>query len=305
MSVASHASIRRRLGVIAAAVLVVAGMSVPATAFADEPTNMVLVWNENAVSVISNPVAPVRSHTSGAGRAPRRSPPSASAMVQGAVYDAVNAIDKGHEPYLDGSERAVDARRRRPRSPRRHTTSCWVSWPRRRGRGRQGGRPARPRRWRSSTMARPRPTASRSAHSAAAAMLAARTGDGRFDVEPFVRGDDPGEWRAGAAAERQRLRPVRDRHAPHHEEPGQFRTEGPLDLTSAEYAAEFNEVKALGAQSGSSRTPEQTLLAGFVTANPLLLHEQGSPRHRRRPGSVDHRSGAALREDQHGIGRCA
>ena len=56
---------------------------------------------------------------------------------------------------------------------------------------------------------------------------------------------------------------------------GQFRTEGPLDLASAEYAAEFNEVKALGAQSGSSRTEAQTLLAGFVTANPLFFMNKG------------------------------
>jgi hypothetical protein len=57
--------------------------------------------------------------------------------------------------------------------------------------------------------------------------------------------------------------------------PNQFRTAGPPDLTSAQYAADFNEVKALGAQAGSSRTDEQTLLAGFVTANPLVFMNKG------------------------------
>ena len=57
--------------------------------------------------------------------------------------------------------------------------------------------------------------------------------------------------------------------------PDQFRTEGPPASTSAQYAAEFNEVKALGAQSGSSRTAAQTLLAGFATANPLFYMNAG------------------------------
>src|SRR4029453_17619464 len=57
--------------------------------------------------------------------------------------------------------------------------------------------------------------------------------------------------------------------------PGQFLTEGPPALTSAQYAAEFNEVKALGAQSGSSRTDAQTLQAGFFTANPLFYMNAG------------------------------
>jgi hypothetical protein len=43
----------------------------------------------------------------------------------------------------------------------------------------------------------------------------------------------------------------------------QFRTAGPLALSSAAYAAEFNEVKALGAVNSAARTPEQTHIALF------------------------------------------
>ena len=57
--------------------------------------------------------------------------------------------------------------------------------------------------------------------------------------------------------------------------PDQFPTEGMPALTSAQYATEFNEVKALGAQSGSSRTEAQTLMAGFYTANPLFFYNTG------------------------------
>ena len=42
-----------------------------------------------------------------------------------------------------------------------------------------------------------------------------------------------------------------------------FRPLGPPDLKSARYAADYNEVKALGAKVGSTRTPKQDLIALF------------------------------------------
>ena len=70
------------------------GLIPAASVAAAEPTNTVLVWNENAVNVISQPAT---ATPPGLGQAP---PLSALhvAMVHGAIYDAVNAIDGGHEP---------------------------------------------------------------------------------------------------------------------------------------------------------------------------------------------------------------
>jgi membrane-associated phospholipid phosphatase len=48
----------------------------------------------------------------------------------------------------------------------------------------------------------------------------------------------------------------------------QFRPSGTPALTSAEYAAEFNQVKDLGAKNNSSRTPEQTEIALFWSDGP-------------------------------------
>jgi hypothetical protein len=48
----------------------------------------------------------------------------------------------------------------------------------------------------------------------------------------------------------------------------QFRADGPPPLTSVEYAADVNEVKALGAATNSVRTPEQTEIARFHTEPP-------------------------------------
>jgi hypothetical protein len=43
----------------------------------------------------------------------------------------------------------------------------------------------------------------------------------------------------------------------------QFRPPGPPSLDSEQYAADYNEVKALGAATGSTRTDQQTLIALF------------------------------------------
>ena len=45
------------------------------------------------------------------------------AMVQGAVYDAVNAIDRGHQPYSCSLLQIRRTRRRRPRQRRRSACS--------------------------------------------------------------------------------------------------------------------------------------------------------------------------------------
>jgi PAP2 superfamily len=49
--------------------------------------------------------------------------------------------------------------------------------------------------------------------------------------------------------------------------PARFRAPPPPELTSARYAADYNEVKAKGALTGSTRTAEQTDIAHFWTDN--------------------------------------
>ena len=48
----------------------------------------------------------------------------------------------------------------------------------------------------------------------------------------------------------------------------QFGSAGPFPLTSAAYAAEFNEVKAIGSLSSATRTPVQTNAARYWAENP-------------------------------------
>jgi len=241
-----------------------------ASVSASEPTDMVLVWNANAVNVIGQPAT---NTPPGLGQGP----PLAAlhvAMVQGAIYDAVNAIDGGHAPYLPGLSAPSTASQAAAVAQAGHDVLFGIT-------------PA------ANTAVRDRIDTMLTASlalidpgqaktdgievgaDAAAAMLAARAGDGRFDVEPFVPSNDLGKWRLGPPLNANVQGQFATVTPLTLKSPDQFPTEGPPAITSAQYAAEFNEVKALGAQVGSSRTEAQTLTAGFYTANPLFFYNAG------------------------------
>ena len=107
----------------------------------------------------------------------------------------------------------------------------------------------------------------RAGEAAADAMIADRANDGRYGLsqwsmltgvglwQPLLNPDnspmlDPTPWAGG-------VKPFL------LESPSLFRTPGPNPLTSPQYAADFNEVKALGAINSVVRTPVQTHNALF------------------------------------------
>jgi hypothetical protein len=114
-------------------------------------------------------------------------------------------------------------------------------------------------------------------NAAADAMIAARQGDGRFGPsqwvplvglgywQPLLNPDgtpilDPTPWVGG-------VRPFLLQSS------SQFRTAGPLSIGSAAYAADYNEVKAIGSLNSALRMPEQTHNALFwqSAGGPALL----------------------------------
>ncbi len=103
----------------------------------------------------------------------------------------------------------------------------------------------------------------------AAAMIAARQGDGADDTAPYVSGTQPGDWRptdnsAAATPHWGNVRPFCLRYGLSFRPPRPAGYAGKSDmLRSAEYAAQFNEVKRLGRDMSSARTPEQTEIAFF------------------------------------------
>ena len=194
-------------------------------------------------------------------------------MVQGAVYDAVNAIDRGHQPYLLD----LDASASQPFG----LAGCGVataahdvlvaivaagpggrlSTPRTGDARRHPGRPTRPR-------------GSVAGEAAAAAMLAARTGDGFLAPFQFVIGPDPGDWRPSGGRPHRRSTPTPGSATSKPfliESPSQFRSEGPNPLTSAAYTKDFNEVKELGALNSATRTADQTTAAIFWQFAPVAI----------------------------------
>jgi hypothetical protein len=245
-------------------------MGVPVKA---SPGDSVLDWNLNASNALFNP--------------PAGSPPGAGmalpgflhlAMVQGAVYDAANAIDAGHQPYLEGLPDAsptdsVDA----AVATAAHDVLVGLT------------NPVTDvlllsqatRDWLDAalviSLAAIPDGASKAGGiaigaAAADAMLDAREDDGRFVPFSHPVGADPGDWRPTPPGF------VNDPFAwignvdPFLlESPSQFRTEGPNALTSDEYLEEYNEVKELGSASSTSRSPEQTAVALFYVENAIVM----------------------------------
>lgn len=89
-------------------------------------------------------------------------------------------------------------------------------------------------------------------------MIAARVGDGAFSDATWRVGTEPGQWRPTppdflqVGAWFATLKPfvISD--------PDDFDTPGPPALTSAAYARDLNEVKAVGSATSTVRTPDQT-----------------------------------------------
>jgi hypothetical protein len=231
---------RRSALVLAAAALV---LGAPASARADAVTD----WYSNAQTAILTP-APT-AHASAL----------SFAMVQGAVYDAVNAIDGGYTPYLvkpranpwDSKEAAVAAAAfdvlkvllpaQLPTLQAQYDASLLAI--------RDGPKKA---------------SGIRVGQAAAAAMLAARANDGRGGPFTFVVGTTPGAWRPSPPNFGFEPTPWVGNVTPFLvPNAAMLRTKGPNPVTSRRYARDFNEVKSIGSLTSTTRTADQTMAALF------------------------------------------
>ena len=158
-------------------------------------------------------------------------------IVQGAVYDAVNSIGGGHQPLIPGVPQASPDRRWTPPSPPPPIT-CSTSSSRRRARSPHvgNGRRADRRPLEGGVGCDPQQPAKAAGvaagEAAAAAMMGTRDDDGRFDVESFPMGDDPGEWRAATNDVTAWLATARPMVI---DDASDFRSAGPRNLKSAAY----------------------------------------------------------------------
>ena len=237
--------------------------------------NAVIVWNENAAKAATAACL----HISGNGLVEARM----YAMVHAAVHDAINAIDRRWRPYAFAAsvstaasvDAAVAAAARDvlvsviptlPESP-----EC-----------RANGVAQANASYAAALATIPDGTAKLDGLSvgqaAAAAIIALRANDGAdqnmFDFA-YTEGTEPGEWRftpdfplpLAFGPQWGTVTPFILRRS------SQFRPPPPYPLTSARYAADYNEIKRLGGNGSttpSDRTPDQTQIGLFwLESSPL------------------------------------
>ncbi|MEO6582655.1 MAG: vanadium-dependent haloperoxidase [Sphingomicrobium sp.] len=248
----------------------------PGPAYAAE-NDAVSVWNERAIVTLTNGPA---AATPGV----QFAPPVAFvhlAIVQGAVYDAVNAIKGGHDPYLKGLKAATSASKGAAASTAAHhvliglvnqapTTAALTGAVKTAIKARLDTEYA-------SSLAEIAEGQAKAkginvGAAAAAAMLANRQNDGRFGTGGFPVGSGAGEWRPVGPGfvndPNGWVRNVRPFTLPSS---GYFHTSGPAALNSTQYTADFNEVKSLGRATGSTRTAPQTELAYWTAPHPVPM----------------------------------
>ncbi len=238
-------SARRGIGVLLG-LAALCWMIAPAHARADTVTD----WNAYAsTAIVANAGQP---------------PPAAVlsfAMVQGAVYDAVNAIDRGHRPYL--AEPPADRSDSKDAAAATAAFRVLVAlFPTQQS-------TLQPLYDTSLAAVQDTPHGAKAGgiaagEAAATAMLAARANDGRFGPFTPVIGTTPGVWRPTPPLFAQDPTPwvanVRPFLIPDIE---MLRTDAPNALTSRAYARDLNEVKQIGSLNSTTRTADETDAAIF------------------------------------------
>ena len=213
--------------------------------------------------------------------APPDSPPvqeRKAAIVQVAVYDAVNGIARKYEPYFVTARAPGGARQEAAVAKAAYTAlvalfpgqqamfdaqlaSSLASIPGSRGKSQSIARGLA---W---------------GEAVANAILAWRSLDGFSTIYPNIFGGTAiGEWRSVPDGSKPGILPGFRYVTPFLLTSGsQFRPGPPPDLTSALYAADVNETKAYGRNTGSLRTQEQTDIA-LLWATTAVAAENGIAR---------------------------
>jgi hypothetical protein len=270
---------RRRLWIAMVATVVLAGLSVfgasaapPAAADATAVTQ----WNLIAVSTLAGLPMPA------GGAAPASQ--INMGMVQGAVYDAVNAITpKHHRPYLlnrrfgntASDEAAVATAAYLVLRNIVETVPQDISFP-----TRGTVLDSLETQYNAATNAIPdspfKEMGIAAGNAAAQAMIDARKDDGRFGPSQFVANPKPGYWDPVAPNGTTAADPtpwVGGVEPFLMQSSSQFRSPDPYALTSAAYAADVNEVQAIGGDgvvTPSTRTADQTYIAKWWQSNPMV-----------------------------------
>jgi hypothetical protein len=236
-----------------AAVVVLSAMLLSAPARADTVTQ----WNQLVVSAL------VADGNQGSSAVVQM------AIVHAAMYDAVNAIDRRHEPYLVEPRACRWYSQEAAAATAAYRVVTRIRPPLVSSAANQASLAASAQTlYDASLAAIPDGPAKEGGiavgDAAAAAMIAARTGDGRWGPFRFTAGTLPGEWRpelpvflSDPFAWVKDVKPFLIRN------PSHFGGPPPYPLTSRRYAREFDEVKSLGEKNSTTRTQDETDAGDF------------------------------------------
>jgi hypothetical protein len=257
---------RRGAALVLGMFILTTALMIPAsgTANAVEVPDQVLAWNQHAYDELIV-VMP----------APLNAPPVAAmhlAMVHGAIYDAVNAIDGGYEPYLV-SPAPVSGSSEDAAAMTAGYEVLGYLLPGDRDDELDGYRAASLQALLDAGVAQTAIDGGIAVgEAAAAAMIAQRTGDGRYgppNTDPsyfFTEGTGSGDWRnlvGPLSPAGNNFKWVGNVDPFIIEDAADFATPGPLDTESGSYAQEWEQVRSLGSATSTTRTADQTAMALF------------------------------------------
>ena len=249
---------------VAATLALIAVLALGPTASSSPPAeNAVVHWSGIAETAIS------AGATAGTFRPPASSTPLA-AMVHGAIYDAVAAVEGGLKPFATGvtappgaSADAAVAQAARDvlvaRVPAQATNvqaaydAFMAGIPA--GAARDGGKAV--------------------GAAAAAGMLALRTGDHFDDVVPYVQPPTgPGVFEPIAPTTPVDVKLAKVRPFT-FASPSDYRPDPPFAITSKRYAEDVAELKELGGTTSTARTAAQTQTVRFFTDPTYIQYSRG------------------------------
>ena len=220
---------------------------------AHAPGDVVLDWNDQALAAI---------------RFARSNPPVASrnlAIVHLALFDAVNAIERQFDSYLP--ENATDDKKVKPSKVDPVAAAAAAAH-----RALVALYPTLVAQFDAALAASLADVKDGPAESAGVALgratadrlLAARANDGSGATVPYTPGAGPADWQPTPPASAPALLPGWGAVDPFAISAGdQFRPAPPPDITSAAFAAAFDQVKSLGSATSTTRTADQTQVALF------------------------------------------
>jgi hypothetical protein len=242
---------RAVLCVVAVVVGLVGAFGAPGTALAAAKTNVVIEWNVNMLSTFATANVPPPAST------------RLGAIVQAAVFDAVNGIEQSYTSIHVAPAAPSDASPKAAAAGAAYTALVSLF---------PSQKPALDADLAASVAAINEDDGSNPAiaqgldwgATVAHQIVAWRATDG-FNATPpqYFQGSAPGDWQPtpGPLVGPPRFRTLATTTPFAMTSPSEFRPAGPPSLTSARYATDFNEVKELGSANSTVRTAYQTQTA--------------------------------------------